>query len=327
MSAVWKHFQPDDTDKSLAECKLCSKKISRGGTKASTFNTSNLIKHLKTRHEGQYKEFAASSGRQQPTLQQTLERREKMSNDNPKAAKITQALTQFIALDDQLLSVVDNMGFRRLLGVLEPRYEIPSQRHITDTVLPKMHEFVKKHISSLLCDMSAISLTTDIWSSSVSPMSLMSLTGQWLDKDFTLQRVVLHAKQLRGSHTGLAIASAIEGMLQTWSISKESVHVVLRDNAKNMVKAMDDAGLPSLPCVAHTLQLTVHEGLLAQRSVADAVVVGRRIVGHSPLAYSLLEDIQLQLNQPIRRLQQDVQTRWNSTFYMVRSLLEQKRAL
>ncbi|KAJ8346858.1 hypothetical protein SKAU_G00282590 [Synaphobranchus kaupii] len=60
------------------------------------------------------------------------------------------------------------MGFRWLLKVLELRYDISSRHHITETVLPKMHDFVKKHINSLLCDMSAISFTTDIWSSSVS---------------------------------------------------------------------------------------------------------------------------------------------------------------
>lgn len=119
-------------------------------------------------------------------------------------------------------------------------------------------------------------------------------------------------------------------MLQTWGIDKSAVHVVLRDNAKNMVKAMNDAELPSLPCVAHTLQLAVNEGLLAQECVADAVSVGRKIVGHfkhSALAYSQLEDIQVQLNQPVKRLQQDVPTRWNSTYYMLQSLIEQKRAL
>ncbi|XP_045898758.1 basement membrane-specific heparan sulfate proteoglycan core protein-like, partial [Micropterus dolomieu] len=70
-----------------------------------------------------------------------------------------------------------------------------------------------------------------------------------------------------------------------------------------MIKAMSDVGLHSLPCAAHTIQLVVNEGLLAQRSVADAVAVGRRIVGHfqhSALAYSRLEDIQMQLNMPIR---------------------------
>ncbi|XP_059201115.1 zinc finger BED domain-containing protein 4-like [Centropristis striata] len=119
-------------------------------------------------------------------------------------------------------------------------------------------------------------------------------------------------------------------MLQTWDIPKTSVHVVLRDNARNMIKAMSDAELPSLPCTAHTLQLVVHEGILSQRSVADAVAVGRKIVGHfkhSALANSRLEDIQLEINQPAKRLQQDVQTRWNSTFYMIQSLIEQKRPL
>lgn len=216
--------------------------------------------------------------------------------------KITEALTHYIALDDQPLSMVENVGFRRLLSVLEPMYEIPSRRHITDTVLPKMYDFVKSHISNLLLDVSSISFTTDIWSSSVCPMSLISLTAHWISEDFPPLQVVLHARQLRGSHTSQAIAGAFDEMLQTWGINKSSVHVVLRDNARNMIKAMDDAGIASLPCVAHTLQLAVNEGVLAQRSVADAVAVGRKIIGHfkhSALAYSHLEDIQQQLNQPI----------------------------
>lgn len=97
-----------------------------------------------------------------------------------------------------------------------------------------------------------------------------------------------------------------------------------------MIKAMDDTGLPSLPCTAHTLQLVVHEGLLSQRSVADAVIIGHKRVGHfkhSAVACSRLEGIQVQLSQPIKKLQQDVQTHWNSTFYMIESLLEQKLAL
>ncbi len=36
-----------------------------------------------------------------------------------------------------------------------------------------------------------------------------------------------------------------------------------------MQKAVDDMGVPSMRCVAHTLQLVMHEGLLSQRSVTD----------------------------------------------------------
>ena len=43
---------------------------------------------------------------EQPTLTQVLEKRQKMASDNPRAVKITEALTHYIALDEQPLSVV-----------------------------------------------------------------------------------------------------------------------------------------------------------------------------------------------------------------------------
>ncbi|XP_040197574.1 uncharacterized protein LOC120930457 [Rana temporaria] len=43
---------------------------------------------------------------------------------------------------------------------------------------------------------------------------------------------------------------------------KSSVHVVVRDSGTNMIKGVEDAGLQTLSCVAHTLQLAVSEGLL-----------------------------------------------------------------
>ncbi len=99
---------------------------------------------------------------------------------------------------------------------------------------------------------------------------------------------------------------------------------------RNMVKGMEEAGVSSLPCVAHTLQLAVTESLLSQRSVTEALEVGRKILGplkHSNLEYSWLQDIQTQHGQPMKILQQDMQTRWNSTLYMVQSLIEKKWAI
>ncbi len=58
------------------------------------------------------------------------------------------------------------------------------------------------------------------------------------------------------------------------------MHVVLRDDARNMQKAMDECGIKSLGCIAHTLQLAVHDGVLSQRSISDCVAIRRKIVGH-----------------------------------------------
>ena len=111
---------------------------------------------------------------------------------------------------------------------------------------------------------------------------------------------------------------------------KESIHIIVRDNASNMIKAMEEGGYSDLACFAHTLQLIVHDGVLSQRSVIDIIAICCRIVGHfkrSPLATSHLKEIQANLGIPQHHLKQDVPTRWNSTLYMLQSVQEQKMAL
>lgn len=80
----------------------------------------------------------------------------------------------------------------------------------------------------------------------------------------------------------------MEKMLNNWGIDKQRVHIILRDNAANMKKAMRDMGVPSVGCVAHSCQLCVHEGLLSQRSVTETLARARKIVGHFKLPVGLL---------------------------------------
>lgn len=50
---------------------------------------------------------------------------------------------EFISVDIQPLSVVDNIGFRRLINSLQPRYKLPSRWFFTNTLMPDMVELVK----------------------------------------------------------------------------------------------------------------------------------------------------------------------------------------
>ncbi|CAI5678562.1 zinc finger BED domain-containing protein 4-like [Oreochromis niloticus] len=336
MSAVWTYFKLKDEKSKTAECNLCDASVSRGGSSLGNFNTTNMIKHLQKHHAKEYAEFSlASKAKQksvpyQQTLLENIQRREKFPPESNRAKLITEKIVEFVVLDDQPLSVVENDGFRRLIEHLEPRYMLPNRHFISEEAIPGKYKQVRKFISESLEMIPTLSMTTDIWSSDVCPLSLLSLTVHWIDSSFTMQKAVLQAKEFRGSHTGESIAAAMEEMLNAWEIPKNKVHVVLRDNASNIKKAMDRLGVASLGCFAHTLQLVVNEGLLAQRGVCDAVTVGRKIVGHfkhSPQAYSRLEDIQMELNMSPKRLIQDVRTRWNSTYYMIKTLTEQKRAL
>ncbi|KAK6294946.1 hypothetical protein J4Q44_G00341720 [Coregonus suidteri] len=157
---------------------------------------------------------------------------------------------EFIALDILPFSVVDDVCFRRLV---EHRYTLPSRSYFSDVSLPELHSIVETYIHELLAmGVTAISFTTDIWTSDVSPISMRSLTAQWVNEDFVLRKAVLHAQECAGSHTAAAISMAFEKMFETRKNPKNKVHAVLRDNAHNTTKALEECGVASLPCMAHT---------------------------------------------------------------------------
>ena len=98
-------------------------------------------------------------------------------------------------------------------------------------------------------------------------MHCWNFTAHWVDSSFQRQSAVLQAQELSERHTGEYIAVKITKMLEEWKITLSLVHVVIRDNGSNMVKAMTEANLPSFGCVAHSLQLVENDGVLSQRAV------------------------------------------------------------
>lgn len=235
-----------------------------------------------------------------------------------------------IAVDNQPFTIVNDIGFRRLLSKALPCYKIPSDKFFRQNILPEMYERCKTSLKEKLQDMnSKLSVTTDIWTDQYNNNSFISLTAHWLEKSGSRSSFVLAIKHFPGRHTGNAIAEVLSTILQAWQI-EEKVHITIADNAANMRKAMQEAGMLYQPCFIHSIQLVITESLKSQRSVLDVMGVARKIVGHfshSQLACDKLKVIQEQLNIPVKKLIQDVETRWNSSYYMLERLLEQKRAI
>ena len=87
---------------------------------------------------------------------------------------------------------------------------------MSDVALPELHSTVESQIHELRAmGVTAISFTTDIWTSDVSPMSMLSLTAQWVNEDFVPRKAVLHAQECAGSHTTDAITMAFENTFET----------------------------------------------------------------------------------------------------------------
>ncbi|KAI2645166.1 Zinc finger BED domain-containing protein 4 [Labeo rohita] len=58
-------------------------------------------------------------------------------------------------------SVAENLGFRRLIHTLEPKYAIPSRAHFTHTVVPSLYKECKVNIVQALKEAETIAITTD----------------------------------------------------------------------------------------------------------------------------------------------------------------------
>lgn len=115
--------------------------------------------------------------------------------DTQKAKAVNDRIIEFIALDDQPFSVVEDKGFRKLIAHLEPRYNIRCRRFFSDLSLPALYSVVTSHIHNMIDKNGLnISFTKDIWTSDASQVSMLSFTAQWLDEDFHMQKALLHAQ-------------------------------------------------------------------------------------------------------------------------------------
>ena len=101
-----------------------------------------------------------------------------------KAECIHRKIAEMMVLDYQPLSVINDAGFTSLLQMIKPRYKMPSRKYFTDNVLPKVKENIDKKLARLLKDVEFLSLTIDIWSTSLSNESLISMIAHWIGDEF-----------------------------------------------------------------------------------------------------------------------------------------------
>lgn len=126
---------------------LASQKVSHGGSTPKTFGTANLIRRLEKKHLclfSKYKEDTAAKRRdaaepQQPQVGPIFD----INTENSKA---TDRKIMFMALDDQLFSVVQDKGFVNLIKHRSPRYKLPSRWYFSDTALPEFFKCVSCHV-------------------------------------------------------------------------------------------------------------------------------------------------------------------------------------
>lgn len=215
------------------------------------------------------------------------------------------------------LDCVNDRGFVELLTTLEPRFNLESRTHITQTLIPQMYNDLRLKVQDNLLNAKFVSLTTDAWSGR-NTKSFNTVTSQYINNDWELKNNILTTTEMIESHTAENLAAEFEEVLADWKLKKDFI-TVTTDNAANISLAMKKCAVIHLRCMAHTLNLSTQKAL--QISTASRICGKmRRVVSHfhrSTIAANLLRKATSQLELPNLKLIMDVSTRWNSTLDML----------
>ncbi|KAL0811965.1 hypothetical protein ABMA28_009363 [Loxostege sticticalis] len=357
-SGVWTYFV--EADQNCAKCNLCEAKLSRGG-EGRKRGTSTLKKHLQFKHKAEFDKIfgpalAATTSNEstsiastsadcnsqtsqysvshrpllkQPSLAETLEKKKVWDINDSRAKRVHYLIGEMIAVDNEPFAIVESHeGFRRLLNNILPQYQIPGRNYFSENIISDIYQRVVSKIRANIAPAEYISFTTDLWTCQVNKLCFMSCTAHWLSEDYELNHAVLNMKVFPESHTAENIKNCLRDCISDWDISVTKVRAVVHDNAANVSKGVSDANFPSIRCFIHTLQLVINDAIAANPSVVATVSAARRIVTHfNHSGYKKLHEIQEELNLPKNKLHQDVLTRWNSTYYLLERISEQRRAI
>ncbi|KYN02015.1 Zinc finger BED domain-containing protein 4 [Cyphomyrmex costatus] len=235
-----------------------------------------------------------------------------------------------MALDAEAFTLVERKGFERLIKYLAPQYPLPCRTYFSDKIIPQLHGTLKTRICEKLATATYISFCTDIWTCSANNEAFISLTAHFIRSDDMEREIyVLSVKHLPSSHIGINIDQILNDIMEEWHISSNKIHLILRDNVSNMIIGSSILG-ENIGCVIHTLQLIIHNCIFKNQKFIHILRKCQKIIEHfnqSSLAYSKLSSIQKTLKLPNHKFIYDDTTRWNSTFYMLSNLHEQRQAI
>lgn len=164
-----------------------------------------------------------------------------------------------------------------------------------------------------------ITLTTDVWTETMTTTSFLGVTGHFLE-DNKLNSVSIGVIELDQSHTSKYLGECISLVCEEWNISPTKVTAIVTDNGANIVKAVVDifGKNKHLPCFAHTLDLVASKITDNVEPIKIIIEKVRAIVTYFKQSVSAADELRkAQTPQNILKLIQSVPTRWNSKYYML----------
>ncbi|GES87776.1 zinc finger BED domain-containing protein RICESLEEPER 2-like [Rhizophagus clarus] len=222
------------------------------------------------------------------------------------------AVVEWVIGDAQPFRSVENLRFKIIINKFDSRYQIPDEKTVKTLVVDYFKE------------------KPDMWTSTCNNDAFLGLTIHYIDNNWNLKNFLLDIISFTTRHIGNNIANAIKSVLTEFNLlektlalttDNESAMVVCgRIIAEELTRELNDQSFRHYRCSAHILNLAAQQGI---KIIDDEVVKIRELmkkIKHSTLRCDRLRELCSIENLTYYKPQLDVETRWNSTYYMIDTL-------
>ncbi|XP_036345283.1 zinc finger BED domain-containing protein 1-like [Rhagoletis pomonella] len=286
-SDIWNFYNKIENKK--LECRECKKTFADFG------NTTNLLKHFRKVHSLIYL-----------TCIEKTRKQDQSQNNNLDLDSVTSS-------SQSLEARVDNENGDQAQGEGAQSRRRPLQMTFLSKEAAQVNSRnVNRELVNMICvDLQPLSIVED--------EGFRNYTYQ-LNPNYSLPSRKMLAEKLLPQQYDVSKAALIEMLQQVDFVAGTTDLWTSDNNASNMKKAVIEIlQKRHHSCVAHTLNLTVSDCMKDNEQLSLLTGKCREIVTYfkrSNVASYKLQEIQEQMNLEKLKLQQDVQTRWNSTFIM-----------
>lgn len=270
---------------------------------------------------------SARSGTSSRSISPFFRRGIEYSDNSQRKTQLDNALALMIATDLQPFNIVNDTGFRNFVSLMDPRYVLPSKYTIREKIMKKIYNDGCQMLKDLLKCVKYVAITSDSWSSRATE-SYLTVTCHFITEKFELKSAVLSTKPLENgiNHSAENISNALKDIFIEWGIH-DKIAGIVTDNAPNMIKACELLKKKSLPCFAHTINLVVQD-TISMTPCKDIIAKCKEIVRFMKSS-NIAADIfrKEQDTATPYKLIQEVTTRWNSAFQMMKRIIQTSDAL
>lgn len=200
------------------------------------------------------------------------------SQDGAKSKKITEAIVNFIVMDNRPFSTVAGKGFLQLMKEVCPLYKVPSRETIKSRIDDK-YDAMSNIFKTYIKNAENYCITYDIWTETMQNKSFVGVTIHFLDK-LKLLSGTLGVFELTESHTSAYITEKLQDIFIEWNISIDKVTAVITDNDSTVMKVNRNmfGEKKIIACFAHTINLVVTKSIDDAKKCTELIGKVRNIV-------------------------------------------------